>query len=178
MKIIINHTTIELLKGDITVQDTEAVVNAANKRLSPGGGVAGAIHKAAGPQLWKECQTLGGCETGEVKITSGYNLAASSIIHTVGPIYSGTPQDAYLLESCYRKILESAVKHKIKNISFPAISAGTFGYPLKEAAEIALKTVIRYPRSSSNINVVRFVLHDEKALKIYEEILTAQNIES
>lgn len=171
MKVEIDGSVLELIKGDITEQDTEAIVNAANKRLTPGGGVSGAIHRVAGPRLWEECKKLGGCETGKAKITRGYELPASYVIHTVGPVYSGCPEDPKLLASCYRESLKLAIKKGIKSISFPAISTGAFGYPIEEAAKIALKTVVEMLKGSSETVLVRFVLHDSKALNIYEDAL-------
>jgi O-acetyl-ADP-ribose deacetylase (regulator of RNase III) len=169
-RVKIGESLLELTTGDITKQETEAVVNAANKRLAPGGGVAGAIHKAAGPELWEECKKLGGCKTGEAKITKGYDLPASYIIHTVGPVYSGSPEDPKKLAQCYRETLKLAEEHNIKSISFPALSTGYFGYPMEEAARIALKTVSEFLRKSK-IQLVRFVLYDSKALEIHEKVL-------
>lgn len=171
MRVEIDGSVLELIKGDITEQDTEAIVNAANKRLAPGGGVAGAIHRAAGPRLWEECKKLGGCKTGEAKITRGYELPASYVIHTVGPVYSGSPEDPKLLASCYRESLRLVIEKGIKSISFPAVSTGAFGYPMKEAAKIALKTVVETLKSSPETMLVRFVLHDSKALNIHENVL-------
>jgi len=171
MIVRVNESTLELVVGDITKQDTEAVVNAANKRLAPGGGVAGAIHRGAGPELWEECRKLGGCETGEAKITRGYRLPASYVIHTVGPIYSGSSDDARLLESCYRESLRLAETRGIKSISFPAISTGVFGYPIEDAARVALKTVLDALRMTRKIQLVRFVLHDSNAFRVHEKVL-------
>lgn len=126
---------------DITKAETTCIVNAANESLLGGGGVDGAIHRAAGSELLAECRTLHGCKTGEAKITKGYRLKAEYVIHTVGPIYSDSPKDAKLLCNCYWNSLELARKNNIHSIAFPAISTGVYGYPLKEATEIALKTV-------------------------------------
>lgn len=167
----VGESIIELIRGDITSQETDAIVNAANSRLAPGGGVAGAIHRAAGPELWEECKKLGGCETGEAKITKGYNLKATHIIHTVGPIYSGTKEDEKLLASCYRNSLKLAVKNEIKTISFPSISTGAFGYPMKEAARIAFQTIIGFLNINREIRLVRLVLYGEKAFEIHKEVL-------
>lgn len=167
----IGNSTLELMRGDITAQDTEAVVNAANKRLAPGGGVAGAIHRAAGPKLWEECKDLGGCETGESKITKGYNLKADYVIHTVGPVYSGSEDDPKLLASCYRKSLKLAEENGVKSISFPALSTGAFGYPVYDAAEVALKTVIDYLKAGPDISLVRFVLYGKDSFEAHKNAL-------
>lgn len=170
-KIDIGKSSLELIVGDITKQKTNAVVNAANKRLAPGGGVAGAIHRAAGPQLWEECKKLGGCETGKAKITKGYNLPAPFIIHTVGPVYSGSSDDPKKLASCYRESLKLAENNQIKTISFPALSTGYFGYPLEKAAKIALETVIEELKKTTKIELVRFVLYNSKSLYVHEKTL-------
>lgn len=167
----IGKSTLELIQGDITAQDTDAVVNAANKRLAPGGGVAGAIHRAAGPKLWEECRKLGGCETGEAKITKGYNLKAPYVIHTVGPVYSGKEEDPKLLADSYRNSLRVAKEEGIKSISFPALSTGAFGYPMKEAAKIAFETVINFLKETDEIELVRFVLHGKTAFEVHKEVL-------
>lgn len=170
-KVKIGKSYLELITGDITKQDTDAIVNAANKHLAPGGGVAGAIHRAAGEKLWEECKKLGGCNTGEAKKTKGYNLPARYVIHTVGPVYSGSADDPKKLESCYRESLKLAIKNNIKSISFPALSTGYFGYPLKDAAKVALKTVFEELNNISKIELVRFVLYDSKTLMLHEDIL-------
>lgn len=169
-------TKLQIIMGDITGQDTEAIVNAANKRLAPGGGVAGAIHRTAGPELWEECKKLGGCETGEAKISGGYRLKAKYVIHTVGPVYNNTPQNARDLEKSYLNSLNLAKKHGIRSVSFPAISTGIFGYPLEEAAEISLLTVIRYIQENDLPDTVRFVLFGKKDYEVFRK--TLQNIVS
>lgn len=163
----IGQCTLELVEGDITQQDTKAIVNAANKRLAPGGGVAGAIHRVAGPSLWEECKRLGGCETGEAKLTSGHRLKAKYVIHTVGPVYSGSPRDPKDLQGCYLNSLRLAEDNSITSISFPAISTGAFGYPIEEAAKVSLSTVIDYLRKGTNLKLVRFVLHSESDYQAY-----------
>ena len=167
----IDQSLLELTQGNIVEQDTEAIVNAANKMLAPGGGVAGAIHRAAGYGLWEECKKLGGCKTGEAKLTSGHNLKARYIIHTVGPIYSGRKEDPQDLKNSYLNSLKLATKHNIKSISFPSISTGAFGYPIKEASPIALKTVVNYLKEHKEINLVRFVLFSAKVLLAYKQSL-------
>ena len=171
IKIEINNSILELLKGDITKQDTEAVVNAANGRLASGGGVAGAIHRTAGPGLWKECKKLGGCETGKAKITSGYDLPNKFVIHTVGPVYSGAKSDPELLNNSYFNSLKIADENGIESISFPALSTGAFGYPVEEAARIALQTIINYLKTDTAIKLVRMVLYDSRSYEIHKTIL-------
>jgi O-acetyl-ADP-ribose deacetylase (regulator of RNase III) len=167
----IGNSSLDIIQGDITKQDTEVIVNAANKNLAPGGGVAGAIHRAAGPGLWNECKKIGICETGEAKLSSGHNLKAKFIIHTVGPVYSGRSKDAEYLRSCYLNSLKLAEKNKITSISFPAISTGAFGYPLPEAAEISLRTVKEYLEGNTNIKLVRFVLFSQTAYDVYRKVI-------
>lgn len=162
---------LQIIMGNITGQDTEAIVNAANKQLAPGGGVAGAIHRAAGPELWKECQKLGGCETGQAKISGGYRLKAKYVIHTVGPVYNNTPQNARDLESCYLNSLYLAKKQGIRSVAFPAISTGIFGYPLEDAADISLRTVIKFIQDNDLPETVRFVLFGEKDYKVFTKTL-------
>lgn len=176
MKLDVGESVLELTQGDITKQGTEAIVNAANKRLAPGGGVAGAIHNAAGPKLWEECKGIGGCETGEAKITKGYNLPASYVIHTVGPVYSESPEDPGLLASSYRESLKLAEENNIKSISFPSISTGAFGYPVEEAAKVALETVVKYLKEGSEIDLVRFVLYDSSTFDVHQETLESLDV--
>ncbi len=163
------NITIRVLKGDITKQNTDAVVNAANKRLAPGGGVAGAIHSAAGYMLWEECKKIGVCETGKAVITKGYKLPAKWIIHTVGPVWSNRKEDPLMLSASYENSLILADENNIKSISFPAISAGAFGYPLEEAAEVAVATVCRVAGKLSAVKLVQFVLYDDRAYRVFEE---------
>lgn len=158
----------KLVQGDITKEKVDAIVNAANQSLLGGGGVDGAIHRAAGPELLEECRTLGGCETGDAKITKGYRLPARHVIHTVGPVYrGGTAGEAHKLASCYRRSLELASKYKIRSLAFPAISCGVYGYPIEEAAGIALKTVADFLEGHTEIEEVRFVLFSQKDLDVY-----------
>jgi O-acetyl-ADP-ribose deacetylase (regulator of RNase III) len=172
MQITINKATLELVQGDITQQSIDAIVNAANPTLLGGGGVDGAIHRGAGPDLLAECRTLGGCETGDAKITKGYNLMAKHVIHTVGPVYRREgKQAAELLASAYRRSLEVASENGLKSIAFPSISTGAYGYPLAEAAPIALGTVRDFLKEHPEIELVRFVLFDGKTLAAYEEAL-------
>ena len=172
MQTQINDSILELAQGDITTQDVDAIVNAANESLLGGGGVDGAIHRAAGKQLLDECRTLGGCETGNTKITRGYNLKARHVIHAVGPIYrDGKHGEPALLASAYRTSLELASKNNCASIAFPAISTGIYGYPLEDAARIALRTSIDYVSEHSEIKLARFVLFDARAFAVHARIL-------
>ena len=172
MKVKINGSILELVEGDITVQETEAIVNAANSGLRGGGGVDGAIHRAGGPQIMEECRKIGGCPTGEARITSGGRLKARYVIHAVGPVYSGGEHgEASLLASAYRNSLRLASQHVIKSLTFPSLSTGAYGYPLKKAASIALNTVIEYLKEHREIDLVRFVLYGQTAYEAYQKAL-------
>lgn len=163
---------IELYLGDITKLGCDCIVNAANKTLLGGGGVDGAIHRAAGYKLLEECKTLNGCNTGEAKITKGYNLKAKYVIHTVGPIYSGKVQDAVLLSDCYKNSLDLAKKHGIKSIAFPAISTGVYAYPIEKATAIAVKTVKEWIKNYSDYDItVIFCCFDEATFVPYKKEL-------
>jgi len=168
MRFLIHRSQVELVEGDLVAQDVDALVNAANSSLLGGGGVDGAIHRAAGPELLAECRTLGGCPTGEARLTRGYGLRARFVIHAVGPVYRGHPQDADLLSAAHRSSLELASLHHIRSLAFPAISTGAYGYPLDEAAEVALQAVRRYLEAHPEIELVRFVLWGERALTAYQ----------
>ena len=160
--------SIEFIKGDITDMDTVAIVNAANSSLMGGGGVDGAIHRAAGPGLNAECAKIGSCKTGRAVITSGCNLKAKYIIHTVGPVWrGGTHNEADLLASCYKSSLKLAEDNGIKTIAFPSISTGIYGYPIEQAADIAVKSVADQLKNGSKIEKVTFVLFSDADYKTY-----------
>ncbi|MEJ2729599.1 MAG: O-acetyl-ADP-ribose deacetylase [Deltaproteobacteria bacterium] len=159
---------LEVRQGDITRLDVDAIVNAANTRLLGGGGVDGAIHRAAGPQLLAECRTIGGCPTGEARITGGYNLPARHVIHTVGPVYSGKPQDSRLLASCYLNSLTLAVENNLTTIAFPAISCGVYGYPIKDACKIAVDTSCDFLKTNTSLKKIIFILFSEEDCAAYE----------
>jgi O-acetyl-ADP-ribose deacetylase (regulator of RNase III) len=170
----INQTLIELVQGDITKQDTDAIVNAANSSLLGGGGVDGAIHRAAGPELLAETRTLGGCQTGDAKISRGYRLKARYVIHAVGPVYSRrNSQVAEQLASAYRRSLEIGLGKQIQSIAFPSISTGAYGYPIEDAAPIALRTICEFAQAHTQLTHVRIVLFDEHALGIFTNALAA-----
>ena len=172
MQTIINSTILSLIKGDITQEETGAIVNAANSRLAGGGGVDGAIHRAGGPKIMEECRKIGGCPTGSAVITTGGNLKAKYVIHTVGPIYhDGKHNEVQLLASAYQSSLALAVKNGIKSIAFPSISTGAYGYPINEAAEIALKTIMDFIRANKGLSIVRFVLFSDRDLEVYKKTL-------
>jgi O-acetyl-ADP-ribose deacetylase (regulator of RNase III) len=163
---------IEILKGDITTLEVDVIVNAANKSLLGGGGVDGAIHRTAGPGLTEECRTLNGCGTGEAKITSGYNLPAKFVIHTVGPIWTGGGQNEdELLAKCYKNSLRIVSNMKLKTIAFPNISTGAYGYPKDLAATVAINQVKIFLEENDDIEKVYFVIFDDENLEIYNRIL-------
>ena len=173
MKVTIHQSNLEVVQGDITQQEIEAIGNAANSALAGGGGVDGAIHRAGGPAIMSELKArYKGCPTGSAVITGGGNLKAKYVIHAVGPRYSGSPKDAELLSSAYRKSLELCTQNKISSIAFPSISTGIYGYPVEEASRIALKTVSDYLKDHPEIQLVRFVLFDSNTYMAYEEVLT------
>ncbi|PYK34046.1 MAG: O-acetyl-ADP-ribose deacetylase [Verrucomicrobia bacterium] len=163
---------IDIVRGDITTLDVDAIVNAANSTLLGGGGVDGAIHRAAGAELLAECRTLGGCQPGEAKLTRGYRLPARFVIHTVGPVWTGGNRDeAQTLANCYRNSLQLAVENGIKTIAFPAISCGAYRYPIRQAAQIALETTKDFLSSSDKIDKVFLVLWSKEIYDAYRESL-------
>ena len=166
---------IQTVQSDITkINDVEAIVNAANNSLLGGGGVDGAIHRAAGPELLKECRTLHGCETGEAKITGAYHLPCKYVIHTVGPIWRGGGYgEPELLKNAYRNSLQLAIDNDIRSIAFPSISTGVYSYPVEQAAAIAVKTVMEFCAAHTDqIDTVRFVLFDRNTLRAYEHAVS------
>jgi len=170
--VTIGTSRLELVEGDITKQDTEVIVNAANTTLLGGGGVDGAIHRAGGPEILEECRKIGGCPTGEARISTGGRLKARWVIHTVGPVYrDGKHREPELLASAYRNSLRLASEKGIKSVAFPSISTGAYGYPMAEAARIGLRTAIEYLREHPEIPLVRFVLFGQAALRTYEALL-------
>ena len=163
---------IELILSDITIMEVDAIVNAAKESLLGRGGVDGSIHRAAGQELLKECQTLGGCNTGHAKITNGYNLKAKFVIHTVGPIWpDGAKGEPQLLVSCYSNCLQLAVENKIQNIAFPLISTGVYGYPILKASQIAVREVKNFLVNNSLIKHVSFVCFSSEDLYVYKSLL-------
>jgi O-acetyl-ADP-ribose deacetylase len=168
MEAKINQTKIMLVCGDITKETTDAIVNAANASLAGGAGVDGAIHRAGGPSIMAECRKIGGCPTGQAVITTGGNLQAKFVIHTVGPIYrNGTGNEAVLLQSAYRESLMLALKNNLRSISFPAISTGIYGYPIDKAAHLALQTCIEFARGNTGIELIRHILFDRRTYDIF-----------
>jgi O-acetyl-ADP-ribose deacetylase len=161
----------EILRSDITKLEVDAIVNAANTTLLGGGGVDGAIHRAAGPELVAECRTLGGCQPGEAKLTRGYRLPARFVIHTVGPVWTGGERgEPQILANCYRNSLQLAAKNRIKTIAFPAISCGAYGYPIREAARIAVDTIREFLATDAEIDKVTFVVASDEILGAYTRL--------
>lgn len=174
MKIKINNSTLELIRGDITVQETDAIVNAANSTLAGGGGVDGAIHRVGGPTIMEETRRKypGGCAPGRAVITGSGDIKADYVIHTVGPIYRGGDRgEAGLLASAYRESLRVASEHELTSIAFPSISTGAYGYPIAAAADIAISTVKMYLRDHPEIELIRFVLFSDRDFNVYQAIL-------
>jgi len=169
---------IELVRGDITKMEVDAIVNAANSSLLGGGGVDGAIHRAAGPELVEECRQLNGCETGDAKITKSYMLPAKFVIHTVGPIWRGGEQnESELLANCYKNSLKIAKEKKLKTVAFPNISTGVYRFPKSMAAGIAIRTVNKFLKEHKELNTVYFVCFDEENYDIYKEKLIQITLE-
>lgn len=172
MRVAINGVALELVQGDITQQDTDAIVNAANSSLMGGGGVDGAIHRAGGPRILEECRPLAPCPTGEARITGGGNLKARYVIHAVGPRFAGDLEhDAPLLANAYRSSLALAVRHDLRSVAFPSISTGIYAYPVEAAAVTALTTVTTFLREPSSLALVRFVLFDAATFSAYQRAL-------
>ena len=170
----VGSTRIELVRGDIVEQETDAIVNAANTTLLGGGGVDGAIHRAGGKSILEECRTLGGCATGDAKITAAGNLKARYVVHAVGPVYrDGRHGEPDLLASAYRRSIETAVASGARSIAFPSISTGAYRYPIADAARVALQAVARQSGASPGLELVRFVLFSEADLHAYEAALDA-----
>jgi len=169
----IGASRVELVQGDITRETVDAIGNAANARLAGGGGVDGAIHRAGGPVMMAELKAKypNGCPTGQAVITAAGRLNAKYVIHAVGPVYAGRPEDADRLASAYRRSLELCSQHRIQTVAFPSISTGVYGYPVQEAALIALRTVVAYLREHPEITLVRFVLFDPKTFEAYAQAL-------
>lgn len=171
--------TIEAVRGDITRQQVDAIVNAANTTLLGGGGVDGAIHRAAGPELLAECRGLGGCPTGEARLTKGYRLPAKYVIHTVGPVWSGGKRgEPELLRSCYVNSPALADRHGVRSIAFPSISTGAYRYPIEQAARIAVETVRECLEQPTSVELVRFVCFSERDLQVYRKLLGEQGVGS
>ena len=167
---------LNVVRSDITKLDVDAIVNAANTTLLGGGGVDGAIHRAAGPELLAECKTVGGCPTGEARITGGYRLPARHVIHTVGPVYRGSEKDPKLLAACYRNSLQLAASHQCRSIAFPAVSCGVYGYPIEKACRIAVDTTCEFLASHEGIHQVLFVLFSPSYEKVYLDYIELKKI--
>ncbi|HXI09649.1 MAG TPA: O-acetyl-ADP-ribose deacetylase [Thermodesulfobacteriota bacterium] len=172
MEKTIGSTKLSLVRGDITTEDTDAIVNAANSRLAGGGGVDGAIHRAGGPRIMEECRMVGSCPPGSAVITTGGRLKARYVIHTVGPVYrDGKHGEEKVLSSAYRESLKKALENGLKTVSFPSISTGVYRYPVEEAAGTALATVIEFIKENNNLDLVRFVLFSDRDLAAYTRVL-------
>jgi len=172
MKVKIINSTLELVEGDITKQEVDAIVNAANTRLLGGGGVDGAIHQAGGPAILEECKKIGGCPTGEAEITTGGNLPAKHVIHTVGPVWhDGSRKEPELLRNAYKNSLMQAEENNLASIAFPSISTGAYRYPIDRASRIALSTTIEHLKGKTNIKTARFVLFGTPAFEAYKKTL-------
>ena len=172
MEKLIKQTKLVLTQGDITQADTEAIVNAANSRLAGGGGVDGAIHRSGGPEIMAECRKIGSCPTGEAVITTAGRLKAKKVIHTVGPIYRGRPEDPRLLANAYLNSLDLAAHHGLRTVAFPSLSTGAYGYPLDQAANVALEAVVRgVEKNPGKFQEVRFVLFGQDAFDAYAQAL-------
>ena len=172
MEVKVNNAVIALVQGDITAEETDAIVNAANSGLRGGGGVDGAIHRAGGPSIMEECRKIGSCPTGQAVVTGGGNLKARYVIHTVGPVYRGGGRgEEALLKSAYRESLKRVTEKGLTSVSFPAISAGVYGYPLEEAARIALTTAIDYVKDHDEIRLIRFVLFSRDIYDVFSDEL-------
>ncbi|MBN1256398.1 MAG: O-acetyl-ADP-ribose deacetylase [Planctomycetes bacterium] len=171
-KCVINTTRLELVEGDITHEATDAIANAANCGLRGGGGVDGAIHNAGGPAIMAECRRIGRCETGDAVITGAGDLPAKHVIHTAGPVWHGGGKgEAKALASCYRRSLEVALENGLASIAFPSVSTGVYGYPLEEAAGVALSTVSDFLLEHEGLELVRFVLYDSRTYQAYSDAL-------
>lgn len=170
---------IQIITGDITTLKVDAIVNAANSTLLGGGGVDGAIHRAAGPKLVAECSTLGGCETGDAKITRGYDLPAQHVIHTVGPVWHGGGKgEPELLQSAYRRCFEVARENRLASIAFPAVSCGVYGYPMRDGAVIALTEAREAARNNPALELIVFVLFNDQAAQVYRDAAARLGIEA
>lgn len=164
------QSKLQIIIGDITHQNVDAIVNAANNSLLGGGGVDGAIHRAAGPDLLSECSTLNGCETGQAKITKAYQLPAKHVIHTVGPVWrGGQHNENELLANCYRNCLQLAIENNVKTIAFPSISTGVYGYPIDKAAEIAVTEIMSFLKANKSIELVKIVCFGQYPYDIYNQ---------